>query len=284
MCENCQKKFQLRRRLVQGSNLHLPPTEQHHQETPLERQAKGQNKDLQVHLQVHLKNITDPDKQQKKTRSNGKKAQQQKQNEDSEEEQIETEQPTEDSEHEAGPNIFIDILKPWRKFIKRLRQSHPLNELWSKSCLEVLKKEVTLQPDTETRWSSTVSMLGKALTVKEAVVELRHRARDLKEQLVSLAFFLSLFHSYFFILSFSALLSHFQKCIPDFSAETWNFVEKLVEVFGLTAQSLANLEGQKYVTQSLVLLEILRLEANNNAVIEKCMSHFHFSFPFHWLI
>ena len=189
MCENCQKKFQLRRRLVQGSNLRLPSTEQHHQENPLKRQAKGrQNKDLlPLLLKIHLQ-------RQHRFRQTEKvqiKRKPQQQNQDPQQEQIETEQQNEDSEQEVGPNIFMDILKPWRKFIKRIRQSHPLNELWIKSCLEILKKEVTLQPDTETRWSSTVNMLGKALMVKEAVVELRHRARDLKDQLVS--FFLSFF-------------------------------------------------------------------------------------------
>ena len=84
----------------------------------------------------------------------------------------------------SQPEITDVFLVPWRKFVKRLRKSHPFAELWEKSCLEVLKKEVILQPDTPTRWSSAVAMMTKAVSVKEVVVELAHRVRDMPKHLV----------------------------------------------------------------------------------------------------
>jgi hypothetical protein len=77
-------------------------------------------------------------------------------------------------------------LVDWRRFIKRLNKSNPLSELWAQCCMQyvflsaslnftilislrVYGKEIILQRDTETRWSSTVSMLSKATKVKHAV-------------------------------------------------------------------------------------------------------------------
>ncbi len=61
-------------------------------------------------------------------------------------------------------------METWRIFVKKVNKSNPLRELWQKCCVEVFAKEIVLQIDTETRWSSTVAMLDKAVYVK-AVVE-----------------------------------------------------------------------------------------------------------------
>jgi hypothetical protein len=62
-----------------------------------------------------------------------------------------------------------NFLAKWRPFVSRLRQSKPFEELWNECCRVSLGKEVILQPDTPTRWSSTVSMLSKAVEVRLAV-------------------------------------------------------------------------------------------------------------------
>ena len=59
-----------------------------------------------------------------------------------------------------------NFLAKWRLFVSRLRQSKPFEELWNECCRASLGKEVILQPDTPTRWSSTVNMLSKAVEVK----------------------------------------------------------------------------------------------------------------------
>jgi hypothetical protein len=64
------------------------------------------------------------------------------------------------------------------------RQSNPFAENWKDCCKQCYDKEVTLQIDTPTRWSSTVSMLSKAFSVKEAV-ERMHRVTINTEHNVS---------------------------------------------------------------------------------------------------
>ncbi len=64
-------------------------------------------------------------------------------------------------------NVF---LVEWRTFISKLRKSNPFRELWAESCRASLEsEEVVLQVDTPTRWSSTVSMMQKAFSVRKAV-------------------------------------------------------------------------------------------------------------------
>lgn len=69
-------------------------------------------------------------------------------------------------------------LLEWRVFIKRLRKSHPFLEMWIQCCHQYFGKEIVLQTDTPTRWSSTVTMLAKAVSVKEAVERMRIVTRD----------------------------------------------------------------------------------------------------------
>jgi hypothetical protein len=46
-------------------------------------------------------------------------------------------------------------------------------------------------------------------------------------------------------------------------------LEKLLKVFGESAHTLDRLQGQKFVTQSSILVELLMLEKNNNAMLEE---------------
>jgi hypothetical protein len=62
-----------------------------------------------------------------------------------------------------------EYLIHWRTFISRIRKSKPFEELWTECCTIILGEEIILQPDTPTRWSSTVLMLQKACKVKQAV-------------------------------------------------------------------------------------------------------------------
>jgi hypothetical protein len=64
-------------------------------------------------------------------------------------------------------------LEEWRLFIKRIRQSKPFEELWNECTLQLFGREVVLQQDTPTRWSSTVLMLKKAFSVRLAVERMR---------------------------------------------------------------------------------------------------------------
>lgn len=57
----------------------------------------------------------------------------------------------------------------WRAFVARLRKSDPFSRLWDESCQQILGEHEILQPDTPTRWSSSVTMLMKAVKVKGAV-------------------------------------------------------------------------------------------------------------------
>lgn len=77
-------------------------------------------------------------------------------------------------------------LAQWRTFIRRIRKSHPFAELWNQCCEQFYGKGIILQIDTPTRWSSTVAMLAKAVTVKEAVERMMNctRMQDNKEHLV----------------------------------------------------------------------------------------------------
>jgi len=98
--------------------------------------------------------------------------------------------------------------------------------------------------DTPTRWSSTVTMLAKAVSVKEAVERMKIVARD---------------------------TDHFE-FVPDWgvtTSETWTVLEKMVELFLPTTVIISSLEGEKYVTQSLILLQLCHLENSIKAVKQK---------------
>jgi hypothetical protein len=53
------------------------------------------------------------------------------------------------------------------------------------------------------------------------------------------------------------------------NGETWTLFDKFVELFLPTAESIKHLEGQKYITQSLILLQLCCLEKSNKNVAEK---------------
>lgn len=71
----------------------------------------------------------------------------------------------------------------------RLRQSKPFEELWNECCRVSLGKEVILQPDTPTRWSSTVNMLCKAVEVKLAVERMVIASNEKKNHEVNFRIF-----------------------------------------------------------------------------------------------
>ncbi len=52
----------------------------------------------------------------------------------------------------------------------------------------------------------------------------------------------------------------------------WNLLEKLVELFLPTAEAITMLEGEKYATQSLILVQLCYLEKVIRSVKTKCMS------------
>jgi hypothetical protein len=55
--------------------------------------------------------------------------------------------------------------------------------------------------------------------------------------------------------------------VPAWTEDQWHLLEKLMDVFGPSAHTLDRLQGQKFVTQSSILLELLMLEKNNNAML-----------------
>jgi len=71
-----------------------------------------------------------------------------------------------------------DYLVLWRQFIRRIKQSNPFKIAWDKSCIEKYSKVISLQKDTPTRWSSTVSMMEKCASVKDAVLDMISKAPD----------------------------------------------------------------------------------------------------------
>ena len=81
----------------------------------------------------------------------------------------------------------MKFLVPWRDFIRVTKQSNPFNEIWAKICTEKYGKAVALQKDTITRWSSTISMLTKAVAVKEAVLDMIGKAPEDQKVSINLA-------------------------------------------------------------------------------------------------
>lgn len=58
--------------------------------------------------------------------------------------------------------------------------------------------------------------------------------------------------------------------------EAWTLLEMVVELFKSTIDAIRRLEGQKYVTQSTILMELCLLEMSAKEVQEKCMRTFIF--------
>jgi len=132
-----------------------------------------------------------------------------------------------------------DYLTEWRAFIKRMRQSNPFRELWINCCKQYNGNEIILQQDTETRWSSTISMMAKALTVIEATERMYNVTNNTEHR---------------------DFVPHW----GDSTNETWITLGLIVEIFIPTAKAISTLEGQKYITQSLILLQISLLEKTSN--------------------
>jgi hypothetical protein len=55
--------------------------------------------------------------------------------------------------------------------------------------------------------------------------------------------------------------------VPAWTDSQWDLLEKLLKVFGESAHTLDRLQGQKYVSQSSILLELLMIEKNNATVL-----------------
>jgi len=142
-------------------------------------------------------------------------------------------------------DYFEDIyLVEWRAFIKRIRQSKPFEDLWNECTTQLYGKPITLQKDTPTRWSATVMMLKKAFMTCLAVERMR---------------------------IVTAGTEH-KEYVPNWGVPTepaWTILGQIVELFCPTAEAITMLEGEKYVTQSLILLQICALEKSNKRIKEK---------------
>ena len=57
----------------------------------------------------------------------------------------------------------------------------------------------------------------------------------------------------------------------DKDSEPWTYLTKLVELFLPTAEAITILEGEKYITQSLILVQICYLEKGVLSIKSKCM-------------
>lgn len=106
-----------------------------------------------------------------------------------------------------------NYLLVWRSFITHLNFSDPFNRLFedckatifkdnNKKTLTTENKRIRPQKDTETRWSSTATMLIKALKFQDVVALMRSRCKDENQ------------------LSF----------IPNWDSEHWRFIEQLKEL------------------------------------------------------
>jgi hypothetical protein len=139
----------------------------------------------------------------------------------------------------VGDYLEEHYLNDWRTFIKRIHKSNPFSEEWDRCCQLLHNEKKCLQIDTQTRWSSTVKMLEKAVSVKEAVS--------------------TMFSQY------STKKDEEQAAIPnwgDSNSEAWTILGQVVELFMPSVQAISRLEGESYVTQSLILLEICLIEKN----------------------
>lgn len=68
--------------------------------------------------------------------------------------------------------------------------------------------------------------------------------------------------------------SNCQEFVPAWGVPTgsvWTLLGQFVELFYPTAEAITMLEGEKYVTQSLILLQLCTLEKCNSKIKAKCM-------------
>jgi hypothetical protein len=163
--------------------------------------------------------------------------------------------------------LEADYLQAWRTFVARTHKSHPFNDLWDECCQQCYGAKRTLQIDTPTRWSSTVTMLAKAVTIKQAVERMYHITQQAEHLEHHVCFDFRLI-----------LLNYFRLTPKEFvpnwgppGSEMWVLADKLVELFSPTAEAITLLEGEKYVTQSLILLQLCYLEKVVLATKSKCM-------------
>jgi len=71
---------------------------------------------------------------------------------------------------EERNDYFEDTyLLHWREFIHSINSSNPIKEFWDNACK---KKTVRLHVDSP-RWSSTVSMVTKAVKLRDCVKQMR---------------------------------------------------------------------------------------------------------------
>jgi hypothetical protein len=134
-----------------------------------------------------------------------------------------------------------DYLTEWRAFITKTRKSNPFKELWARCCCASLesKEEVVLQLDTPTRWSSTVVMMFKAYDVRKAVILM------------------------YVMVTQDPNFKEYKDVVPNWGkedSEAWTLFGQLVELFLPTSEAIMLLEGEKYVTLSLILVSLCYLE------------------------
>ncbi len=73
---------------------------------------------------------------------------------------------------------------------------------------------------------------------------------------------------------FNLLILMFQEFVPNWDkpqSSIWIFLESVVELFKPTIKAISDLEGEKYITQSLILLQFCQLELNIDTMKKKCM-------------
>jgi hypothetical protein len=170
----------------------------------------------------------------------------------------------------VGDYFGEHYLEPWRLFIKRTNKSHPFREAWFRCCEITYGEPVILQIDTPTRlfsvhlkyfsfihsflflflffnffhvshsirWSSTVAMLEKAVKVQDAIFLMPGVISNRDED-------------------HDALPSW-----GDRDSTMWILLQQIVELFSPTITAIKALEGQHYVTQSLIILQCKSLFFN----------------------
>ena len=60
----------------------------------------------------------------------------------------------------------------------------------------------------------------------------------------------------------------------------WILLQQIVELFSPTITAIKALEGQHYVTQSLIILQLCLIEESVSALLQKCKFFFCFCFFF----
>jgi hypothetical protein len=64
-----------------------------------------------------------------------------------------------------------------------------------------------------------------------------------------------------------------QEFVPNWDkphSTKWAFLEKIVELFHPTLNAIKLLEGDEYITQSLILLQIIQIEKQVGILSQKC--------------